>query len=145
MTKEQKIEIAYQLRDIYNLSNPKIAQRLCVSHVTVGKWFKQDNSDNEQENDICYFFDKRIASVIKTRESIREFVAESSLKEKHDLEEAELGMCSLYEEALSLTIMLSEQIKALRASQQGIKDVNEACQSGTVEDQSTKLILDRVH
>jgi len=127
LTKEQKKEIAYQLRSKLKLSNSKIAQKLCVSHVTIGKWLgptKSTKCDSERkiEQNICNYLKKKCTTVITINESIKEFTADFRQMKEYHLEEAEFGIFVLQDEVLALYNQLSRAMKELKVYQQRIKE-----------------------
>jgi len=146
MTKIQKKEMAFQLFYVLKLSIPKIAQRLCLSHTTVGKWLSPDKPDAQTGKQKVYkFFEKKHVNAIKMLESIKEFMAESRSEVEDNRDIAEEGMCGLKEVLEKTLDLLTEEIEKLRTPQQEINDENETPQPDAVEGSNTKLNFDKVY
>jgi len=141
MTQKQKKIIAYQLRNIMNLRYTQIAERLCLSHVTVGNWLRAANTGNENEQKLYKFLKKCLATVTRIIYSIKESEDEYSLLRKHQREEVNIVMSDLLDEVLTL----SEELKRINSSQKWTKVTKETCRPDFVEDSSIGQSKNQVH
>ena len=146
MTQKQKKVIAYQLRNEMNLRDTQVAERLCISHVTVGKWLgpAKPASERKIEQNINSFFKKKCKTISKVIETIEKSIPFFCSMKENRLEEAIQGMRNLEEKGHALTDLLSEAIQKLNAPQQGLDGVNETRSLDDVEKSIAKLILGRL-
>jgi len=120
MTRDQKKEIAYQLRNEWGYTNERIAASLCVSHVTVGNWLgpAKNGSKRKKEQEVYKFFKSRCKNIAKVRALVEEAMPAICMMEENLRIEAELGIKYLKEELLSLNNLLTEATIKLKESQQ---------------------------
>ena len=117
LSQRQKKEIAFQLRDKWNLSNRKIAARLCVSHATVCRWLEPPKPalEKTQEQKIIDFYRKKGSVIAKIGEAIMLFI--SGLQPGATIrEEVERGLGYLQDELSALSSLLNMLTEALKAA-----------------------------
>jgi ParB/RepB/Spo0J family partition protein len=119
MTLDQKKELAYQLRKYWRYSNAKIAERLCVSHVTVGNWLGPARPDDEldSEQEICNFFMRKRKSISRIMESFEELMTDTDIMSEYERKELDRGIHCLEEDVHTLSELLTEVSKALNEPQ----------------------------
>ena len=87
MTHEKKRKIVLQLRDKLKFNDTKIAERLCVHRITIGRWigFVKLANEKTMKQKIINFYKKRCEIVTKIRESIKDAMA--------DFEQTRIALC----------------------------------------------------